>query len=273
MSLPSLGPPWQIGMIRVSRNEWIASAVVAGLRMASNEERDAHRSRGDDKNVLNDIQGAIGELIAIKALEERHGSNRVRHEILDWAGGTGRVQDAVDLLVEIPGYGTLRFESKCHLDTERKALLLINRTAHERSRRRQALGYIPIVGVLGREQACIGHLIEHAELDHWPARDFKYKDTALGRPLKDVSMELFGFSWTRLREAMRASPEAASEETLRRVARGAAHRFNELRAAGLELSGLSHRQLVAAARSEAKACWEAAQCAATSSERSEEAGV
>lgn len=255
--LPPLGPPWPVGMVEVSRDEWIAAAVIAGLRTASNEDRKEHRSRGEEKNALNDIQGVIGELIALNALERVHGGENVAHSILHWDGGAGKVQDDVDLVLTIPGHGTLRFESKCHLDEPSKKMLLVNRLAHERSTRRGSQGYIPIIGSLGRERAHLGHLIHQEELDHWPPRDYGYKDIALGRPLKEVSMELFGVSWRELKASLHSADEIASERTLRRVARGAERRFDELRASAFDLSGLSCKSLVKVARGQARACWEA----------------
>ncbi len=255
--LPPLGPPWPLGAVEVSRDQWVAAAVIAGLRMASNADRLEHRSRGREKNALNDIQGVIGELIALNALERVHGTDNVSHSILHWDGGMGKVQDDVDLVLTIPGHGTLRFESKCHLDEPRKKMLLVNRQAHERSTRRGSQGYIPIVGLLGHEQAHLGHLIHTEELDRWPTRNYRYDDPALGRPLKEVSVELFGVSWRELSASLRSAPKVACGKTLRRVARGAERRFGELRDSAFDLAGLPCEALVKAARAEARACYEA----------------
>ncbi len=70
-----------------------------------------------------------------------------------------------------------------------------------------------------------------------------------------MSTQLFGMSWPALQKSMRSADEVASEGTLRRVALGAARRFDELRTSGFDLSGLPHEQLVATARGEARACW------------------
>jgi hypothetical protein len=79
----------------------------------------------------------------------------------------------------------------------------------------------------------------------------------LGRPLKDVSVELFGVSWPKLRARLRSADEVASGDTLRQVARGAERRFGELREGGFDLSGLPCDAVVKTAHAERHACYEA----------------
>jgi hypothetical protein len=59
-----LGPPHWFGL---DEEFWTAVGVIAWLRMWANDPiRAATRTRGDDKNWLNDAQGAFGELLAIR---------------------------------------------------------------------------------------------------------------------------------------------------------------------------------------------------------------
>lgn len=70
-------------------------------------------------------------------------------------------------------------------------------------------------------------------------------------------MELFGASWHELSASLRSAPKVACGKTLRQVARGAERRFGQLRDGIFDLAGLPGRELVKAARAEARACWEA----------------
>lgn len=240
--------------MEISREEWLATAVIAGLRVASNRGRAAHRSRGEEKNLLNDIQGTIGELIAIRILEREHGAAQVEHAIFDWSGGTGDVQDKVDIVVRACD-SSVRLEGKCHLDEDNKRMFLVNRTAHQRSAARGAVGYVPVVGVLGHAQARVGRLVEHAELDGWEAHDYGYRDVALRRPLTTVSPEVFGAPWEEVQASLRQSAAVAHGPTILTLAYGATQRFDQLRDSGFELAGLPHAELVETALAEARECW------------------
>jgi hypothetical protein len=258
VSAPGLSTtPWATGDVEISRDEWLASAVIAGLRVASNRGRAAHRSRGTQKNLLNDIQGVVGELVAIRTLEHQHGEAQVEHAILDWSGGTGDVQDKVDIAVSDARGGSIRLEGKCHLDEDNKRMFLVNRTAHQRSAARGAAGYMPIIGVLGHEGARVGRLVEHAELDRWEPHEYGYRDLALRRPLTTVSSEIFGMPWEELRAGLRASGAVADGTTISVLAGGAVQRFEHLRESGLDLTGLPHAELVETALANAKECWRA----------------
>jgi hypothetical protein len=247
---------WATGDVEISRDEWLATAVIAGLRVASNEARAAHRSRGAQKNLLNDIQGVAGELLAIRVLESQHGAGNVEHAILHWSGGTGEVQEKVDIVVRNDDW-SIRLEGKCHLDEDNKRMFLVNRTAHQRSAARGAAGYLPVVGVLGHARARVGRLVAHAELDDWEPHNYGYDDVALRRPLRDVAPEVFAAEWEELRASLQGSPKVARGETIKDLARGAMRRFAELRGSAFELVGLAHAQLIDRALAESRACWRA----------------
>lgn len=257
MQAPDLSSTlWTVGDVEISRDEWLATGVIAGLRVASNRSRLPHRSRGAQKNLLNDIQGVVGELLAIRILESQHGAGQVEHAILHWSGGTGEVQEKVDIVVRDEGE-CVRLEGKCHLDEDNKRMFLVNRTAHQRSAARGAAGYLPIIGVLGHATARVGRLVEHAELDGWEPHNYGYDDVALRRPLRKVAPEVFAVDWEELRDSLQRSPEVAGGETIKGLARGAMRRFDELRRSAFELAGLAHAELIERALAESRACWRA----------------
>jgi hypothetical protein len=251
--------PWAQGEAAVSRDEWLAASVIAGLRVESNRDRASHRSRGASKDILNDIQGVIGEIVALGMLEREHGADAVGHELLHWGGGTeDEVQRVVDFLVRTPSGVDLRLESKCHLDAPNKMMFLINARAHDRSARRGAAGYMPLIGAVGRSRMRVGRPVRHAEIDPWELHDYGYGDLALRRKLTLVGPDFFDLEWSRqLKPRVLAGQPLASDGTLRMIAKGAIRRFEQLRDSGFSVTGLPHARLVARARVEAAGCWEA----------------
>src|SRR4051812_15519704 len=57
---------------RLSADTWRAAAVLGRLRTLVNDRhRSSDRDRGQGKNLLNDLQGALGELIGLELLQRR----------------------------------------------------------------------------------------------------------------------------------------------------------------------------------------------------------
>ncbi len=131
---------------------WAAAANVAGFRKASNDGiRGKTRSRGEDKNLLNDLQGVVGELVALSRLEGLGFS--CTHDLLDVSGPV----DDVDIRASIDGV-ELAIEAKCLLMAPNKHLFLVNEIAHERSVARCADIYTPVLTVVGADHAYVGSL-------------------------------------------------------------------------------------------------------------------
>lgn len=193
MHLPEVEPAW----LRLTAEFWEASAVLAGLRTASNEAHRARdRDRGAEKNRLNDIQGAAGELIALRRLEVLTGTQNLRSRLFDPAGPV----DDLDLSATLDGED-LRIEAKCHLHEERKRLFLVNERAHQRSRRRGAAGYVPIFSALGCGRAIVGSLVPIEALDGWQRKTWASRperDVALGCDLSSFSCQYFGSAYSHL---------------------------------------------------------------------------
>lgn len=164
--------------IRLSDGPWICAAVIALLRKSVNDGiRVEIRDRGDEKNWLNDLQGTIGELVAIHRVESIVGNNdRVKHDLLSFEGPV----DDVDL--KIFGVG---IESKCHAWKENKRFFAVNKEAHGKSVTRKAIGYVPVLTAECAKIALVGKFVPIADLDSWKTENFGYGDPALVKPLDE----------------------------------------------------------------------------------------
>lgn len=173
--------------IRLSGNHWRAAARLAGLRKGVNDgQRSEHRSRGEGKNLLNDLQGAIGEIVALMAVEAC-GARGVQHHPISFEAHV----DDVDLRLADAG-GVVGLEAKCLLVENGKRRFLVNKKAHERSVARGAVGFIPVLTAEGAPQALVGRVVPVHELERWAVVDFGYGDPAYSLPLREACRSLFG---------------------------------------------------------------------------------
>ena len=184
--LRALGAP---ARIELSADVWTASAILAGLRVTANDPiRASDRNRGAAKNWLADIWGVVGELVALRRL----------HELTDAAVAHcpiafGRAVDDVDLRVDCED-GPLLLETKTHFVQAGKSWFMVNARAHERSLRRGAVGYIPVLTALGGRRALVGSLLRTSQLNDWGVPDKRLRDPAIGVPLTELCRDQLGRS-------------------------------------------------------------------------------
>lgn len=231
--------------ISLTRDHWRAAALLAGLRKGVNDnQRSAHRSRGEVKNLLNDLQGVLGELVALIALEES-GDNikSIHHNPIDFDTHI----DDVDLVANSQE-NEYRIESKCLLVESNKSLFLVNQTAHNRSIDRNAQGYIPVLSVEGGREALVGSFTTTGEVSDWDEMDFGYGDPALGVNLSDYCPEKWGVTENQIRQ--RLEPQRGHYGTVEAeysgIARCAAGRIQHYSRELPSLGGLSSKQMITA---------------------------
>ena len=181
-NLTGSSPPFSDpSCLPLSKKHWRTALVIAYLRKLVNDPiRARHRDRGEQKNILNDLQGSIGELAAIVAAENETLIESTQHDLLSFSGPV----DDVDLIACTVDRD-FRIEAKCLLMQGNKRLFLVNQVAHERSLARHATGYLPVITSTAAPVAFIGRLIPAEELDSWQTFDIKYGDTAIGMPLQE----------------------------------------------------------------------------------------
>ena len=130
----SLRLPRSVGL---SSGTWVAAAVLGLLRTAVNDShRRTVRDRGKTKNVLTDLQGALGELVGLELLD-RAGLGQPTVGLLDLEGSV----DLPDLVANTQPPVSL--DVKCHLDVEGKKLFLVNERARRRSVKRGVQAFLP----------------------------------------------------------------------------------------------------------------------------------
>jgi hypothetical protein len=208
--LTGLNRPHRLGL---SRQEWQAAAVLAGLRVAINDPvRARDRDRGTRKNWLADIWGTIGELAALRTVHSL-ADLPVRHHPIDFHGSV----DEVDLVIGTAAE-PLRLEAKAHLMEPGKSWFMVNMRARERSRRRGADGYLPVVSVLGGPVAAVGRLISIGQLQSWGVPDKPLRDPAVGIPLTELAASCFDLPLSDLEAAIKGGLSISPAELTRLAA-------------------------------------------------------
>jgi hypothetical protein len=173
--------------LQLDRDTWAAAAMLAGLRVAANDAiRAGDRDRGERKNQLADLWGVIGELIALRVVEQVW-DGPVEHHPIDFEQSV----DEVDITVRT-AVRPLLLEAKAHLIEPGKKWFLINERAHERSRRRGSAGYVPILTALGATRAIAGPLLAMDTVDRWGRPGVRLIDPAIGVPLHGLRSSQFG---------------------------------------------------------------------------------
>lgn len=177
----------------LDRNSWLTAVAIAVVRMNANKNRRENRDRGDQKNLLNDIQGVLGELVSTKKAEKAYGIARVVHDIVDF---TGPINDVDLKITQNEGDEPLRIEVKCLLWNDRKLYFLINAAAHNKAKLRKSNFYFPVLSVLGGPVAFTGSLFAIESVDDWEKRPYGYGDPALGKLIASMFYTYFGSGWT-----------------------------------------------------------------------------
>ena len=202
--LRELGEPCRI---ELSADLWRASAILAGLRVSANDPiRAADRNRGAEKNYLADIWGVIGELVALRRLQELTNAAVTHCPIV-----FDRAVDEVDLRVRCEDAEVL-LEAKAHFVQAGKSWFMVNARAHERSLRRGAVGYIPVLTAMGARRALVGSMLTTAGLERWGPPNRRLRDPAIGVPLASFSRAQFGRTLHEAEQLIDARTLAAEDQ-------------------------------------------------------------
>jgi hypothetical protein len=166
--------------------------------------RSSHRDRGDEKNILNEIQGAFGEIVSLIAAETLYPeATNINHNPIDFNNNI----DDVDIAV-YKYNKKLFYEAKCLLIKDHKSLFLVNKVAHQRSCKRGAIGYIPVLSIEGGGIALIGKITPIQDVSDWEIREFGYGDPAHSIRLRDYCPQ----QWEQRETAIRRELEPRLRE-------------------------------------------------------------
>lgn len=224
--------------IQLTEEVWRAAAILAGLRRAVNDRhRDEIRDRGEAKNGLADLWGVIGELVALRRLQEITDAP-IAHQPIDFARS---VQD-VDLHVELAD-GPLLLEAKAHLLQHGKRYFLINEEAHRRSSARGATAYVPVLTALGAERALVGRTLDVGEVDGWARPPLALRDPARGVLLSIIAERCFDLPLDALESKIGAG-RVIAEAALQREADAVGHELDAWQRSLPAVHDLTARELV-----------------------------
>ncbi len=219
-------------VVEVSAEQWVAAAVLGGLRQACNDAlRADHRDRGTTKNTAGDIQGCFGELLVGTLIERELPWAGIEVNPLDW----DRPVDDVDATVEIGGH-TFLVETKCHLQEPAKRWFLINAVAADRSQARGAKSFVPVFASLGSSIALVGRPLLMSDVLRWPPRDFGYGDPARGTRLAELMPAQFDLTIETAVQRLAEAGATCDPRSLHALAAKARAKFDRLRTAGLPVS-------------------------------------
>jgi hypothetical protein len=224
--------------VALGAETWDAASVLAGLRQAVNDPiRAGDRDRGTTKNWLADIWGVIGELVALRVVNEIT-NDAVAHHPIDFE----RSVDEADLVVAATD-GPLRLEAKAHLLERGKAWFMVNERARDRSARRGACGYVPVLTALGASRAVIGRMITIDEMGAWQRPGVALRDPAVGVRLEELATRSLGAELAAIAATMK--PEAVvPAHRLRALAEHAGADVQGWRRRLPPLGGLPAREVV-----------------------------
>src|ERR1700722_6405932 len=186
----------------LTRDFWLTTVAIATVRMNANHHRRAESDRGDNKNLLNDIQGVFGELVAFQIAANVYPLNQISQDLSDFSGPV----DDVDLKIISNDESTsLRIEVKCLLWDTEKTFFLINAKAHKKAKARKAGFYLPVLSVLGSPIAFAGHIFAVDMVDDWPILPSHYDAPPHGKKLGEMFYPHFDQGWAQARELLRHS--------------------------------------------------------------------
>jgi hypothetical protein len=227
--------------LNLTSGDWRAAAALGALRMAVNDgQRHARRDRGQALNILNDLIGAIGEIICLAYLEEL-GANDIKHQSLN-------LQHSVDDVDFRFHYQARPYavEVKCELLEPRKSRFLINEIALTRSKARGAQVFIPIISSVGSSICYVGKSIPLEDIEGWPIEQFQYGDPACSKRLFEVVPIYFRMQESQMRRTLEASAgQAATIADLELIFAARAELLRTAASERLNLSDLTYRSLLA----------------------------
>lgn len=228
--------------IRLSRNLWVAAAVLGLLRTAVNDpHRVTNRNRGPSKNILNDLQGSLGELVGLGLLD--------RADLSPGAQGLLDLEGSVDLPDLVANTNPqARLDVKCHFDEERKRLFLINEQARIRSIRRDVVAFLPIVTAELRQDAYVGEPIPVEQLETWKREVVgEFGDPSRQLPLTTLDQQFLGNRGIRWRTGQldrHWGPSLLPYDDLQRLPQVVGRSMLlELRRVGFTLDGLTYSEV------------------------------
>lgn len=167
-------------LINLTPEHWARAAMLGEARRRTNEaSRHQSRDRGRDKNILGDLMGSLGELIALEHYQPRMSPDQAvetRQHMLHL--GNGRSVKGAD--IELPN---LSIDVKTFDCDRRKRFFAINAAKHQQLAG-QCDGYFALLAPKYAQMAMLIDYIPHQEVSQWECKGLgKYGDPSYNCPI------------------------------------------------------------------------------------------
>jgi len=198
---------------RLDMDIWLDAACLAALRVqANNKWRKPEQDRGLPANLRNDIQGAIGELVALRYLLAHPRTARLHY--------TAYVRDGVrkgGAFSRVRTDGTRQsLETKTLTIDPMRSRFLVNEAARMRDERDGIDAYLPVAFTFGRGNALVGRAIKPATVALWPVVKLgQFGAPAHAMDLAEAAQLIWGEPIERFREVLSDPPEECEARATR----------------------------------------------------------
>lgn len=167
-------------LINLTPEHWARAAMLGEARRRTNEaSRHQSRDRGRDKNILGDLMGSLGELIALEHYQDRmtpEQANDTRQHMLHL--GNGRSVKGADIELS-----DLSVDVKTFDCDRRKRFFAINAAKHQQLAG-VCQGYFALLAPKYAQMGMLIDHIPHQDVSQWECKGLgKYGDPSYNCPI------------------------------------------------------------------------------------------
>lgn len=168
---------------------WAIAAMLGEARRRTNEKtRHKSRDRGHDKNVLGDMMGALGEIVALEYYRDQmtqEAINMTRQHML--VSGSGRTVKGADLITS-----RQRLDVKTFDCAPNKRFFAINAAKHQQLSG-ECDGYFALLAPRYGRQALLIDILPYEAVSNWACKPLgSYGDPSYNCPLQALLASFAG---------------------------------------------------------------------------------
>lgn len=174
--------------IDVSVNDWAMAARIGQSRRLSNSKRNKTRDRGNKNNIMVDLMGSVGEVLAYKSLSDKMSfNNRIAYmdDIFKVAGGSA--MKGADMTIDNHAHGFRRLDIKTYECAPNKRYFAINNKKHL-ALENVCDGYFCVLFALYGKKAFIVDYVPYDDVSNWENKALgKYGDPSRNMNIKSFT--------------------------------------------------------------------------------------
>lgn len=205
----------------VTGDDWQTAARLGLERVeANNATRTATQTRPMEKQVLQDVLGALAELVVVLACA-RVGCD---HDTTLWDDTGGVASQAASDVVIRHSENEFKYDVKCHmaltaeqrrhLGVRQKFDFAVNVRSLDKAARRGTEFLLPVLAAPGGRSVLLGRALLVGKVRGLPQRDYGYGDPAYATPMQKIALKLFGYDFE---ECVRIVSDGATVAALDRL--------------------------------------------------------